>query len=57
MQIFIEVHYLIKQLQVVMTIGHNPWDTIAIVIAFNILHDNFDLTTASLLKVKDKSID
>ena len=39
-----------------MTSSQDFWDTIAIVIALVILHNNFDTTTASLLKSGDKII-
>lgn len=57
MQIFAEVRYLCKRLRTAMTPGRDPWDTIAIVIALDTLHDDFDSTTASLLEAGDKSID
>lgn len=37
--------------------GCDLWDTIAIVIALDSLHDDFDTTTASLLETGDKTID
>lgn len=40
-----------------MTSGYDSWDTIAIVIIFDILHDDFDTTTTNLLKSSDKTID
>ena len=40
-----------------MTSRRDLWDTIAIVIALNSLHKDFDTTTASLLKIRDKTID
>ena len=39
-----------------MTPGQDLWDTIAILIALDTLHDNFDTTTASLLETGDKII-
>ena len=40
-----------------MTPGQDLWDTIAIVIALDSLHKDFDTTTASLLETGDKTID
>ncbi len=40
-----------------MTPGRDLWDTIAIVIALDSLHEDFDMTTASLLETGDKMID
>lgn len=40
-----------------MTPGWNLWDRIAIVIALNSLHKDFDTTTASLIETDDKMID
>lgn len=57
MQIFAEVRYLCKRLRAAMTPGRDLWDTIAIVIALDTLHDDFDTTTASLLETGDKTID
>lgn len=49
MQIISEVRYLCKRLRTAMAPGRGLWDTIAIVIALETLHDDFDTTTASLL--------
>lgn len=57
MQIFTEVRYLCKRLRIAMTPGRDFWDTIAIVIALDTLHNDFDTTTASLLEMGDKTID
>ena len=57
MQIFAEVRYLCKRLRTAMTPGRDLWDTIAIVIALDSLHEDFDTTTASLLETGDKTID
>lgn len=57
MQIFVELQYLYKQLQTVMTPNQDLWDTITIVIALNTLHKDFKTTTASLSKTSDKTID
>ena len=56
MQIFAKVRYLYKCLRIAMTPGHDLWDTIAIVIAINTLHDDFNTITASLLENRDKTI-
>lgn len=57
MQIFAEVKYLCKRLRSAMTPGRDLWGTIAIVIALDSLHEDFDTTTASLLETGDKTID
>ena len=57
MQIFAEVKYLCKRFRTAMTPGQDLWDTIAIVIALDSLHEDFDTTTASLLETGDKTID
>lgn len=40
-----------------MTPRQDLWDKIAIVIALDTLHDDFDTTTTSLLETGDKTID
>lgn len=57
MQIFAEVKYLCKRLRTAMIPNRDLWDTIAIVIALDSLHEDFDTTTASLLEAGDKMID
>ncbi len=57
MQIFAEVRYLYKRLQIAMTLNRDLWDTMAIVIALDFLHQDFDTTTTSLLETGDKTID
>lgn len=57
MQIFSEVRYFYKRLQTAMTPDRDLWDTIAIIIALDNLHDDYDTTTASLLETGDKTID
>ncbi len=57
MQIFAEVKYLCKRLRTTMTPNRDLWDIIAIVIALDSLHKDFDTTTASLLETGDKTID
>ena len=56
-EIFAEVRYLYKQLKTTMIEGRDLFDTIAIVIALDTLHNNFDTITARMLKTRDKSID
>ncbi len=56
-EIVAEVRYLFKRLKATMSEGRDPFDTIAIVIALDTLHNNFDTTTASKLETGDKSID
>ncbi len=55
-QIFAEVKYLYKQLRSAMTPGRDLWNMIAIVIALNSMHKDFDMTTANLLETGDKTI-
>lgn len=55
-QIFIEVWYSCKCLYTTMTPSWGIWDIIAIVIILDTLKDNFDITTTSLQKNKDKTI-
>ena len=57
MQIFAEVRYLCKHFRMAMTPGQDLWDMIAIVIALDSLHEDFDTTTVSLLETGDKTID
>lgn len=40
-----------------MILGRDLWDIIAIVIALNLLDSDFDITTTSLLKTGNKTID
>ena len=56
MQIFAEIQYLYKYLRTAMTPNQDFWDTIVIVIALDFLHQDFDITTASLLETGDKTI-
>ncbi len=56
MQIFAKVKYFYKRLQLAITPGQDLWDTIAIIIALDLLHSNFDITTASLLEIGNKTI-
>lgn len=57
MQIFTKVQYLCKRLQIAITLKQNFWDIIRIEIARDLLYNNFDTTTTSLLKVGNKIID
>lgn len=57
MHIFAKVRYLCKRLRTATTPGRDLWDTIAIVIALDSLHDDFNTTTASLFDTGDKTID
>lgn len=57
MQIFAEVWYLCKRLCIVMTLGRDLWDIIAIVITLDTLHNDFEITIASLLETGNKTID
>lgn len=56
-EIFAEVRYLCKRLKAAMTKGRDPFETMAIVIALDTLHDDYDTTTASMLETGNKSID
>lgn len=56
-KIFTEVRFLHKRLNAVMTIRHNLFDKITIVIIFNILYSNFEVTTANMLKIGNKTIE
>ena len=55
-QIFAERKYFCKRLQMVMTLGQDLWDIIAIVIALDSLYNDFNTNTASLLKAGNKTI-
>lgn len=56
-QIFAEVQYLCKHFQITITLKQNLWDIITIVISLNLLHNNFDSITTTLLESRDKAID
>ena len=56
-KIFAKVQYLCKQLKAAMTEGKNPFKTMAIIIALDMLHDNYDTTTANMFETGNKSID
>ena len=57
MKLFAEVKYLFKCFCLIITLGQDLWNTIAIIIALDSLHEHFDTTTASLLEKGDKTID
>lgn len=57
MQIFAKVKCLCKCLRMAMTPNRDFWNTIAIVITLDSLHEDFDTTIASLLETGDKTID
>lgn len=40
-----------------MTLNRNLWDTITIVITFDSLYKDFDTTNASILEMRNKTID
>lgn len=56
MQIFIKMKYLYKKLQTAITPSQNLWDIITIVIILNLLQQDFDITTTSLLETDNKMI-
>lgn len=56
-EIFAEVRYLCKRLKAAMTEGRDPFETMAIVIVLDMLYDDYDKTTASMLETENKSID
>lgn len=57
MSIFADVRFLIKRLRAAITPNRDIWDSIAIVVALDSLHDNFETTTTSILERGDKTID
>lgn len=57
MQIFVKVKYLCKCLHSAITPSRKLWDTITNVIAFDLLYEDFDTTSASLLETGNKTID
>ena len=57
MQIFAKVRYLCKRNWTAVIPERDFWDTIAIIIVLNFLHENFDTTIISLLEIEDKTID
>lgn len=52
-----EIHYFCKQLKVVIIIRHDFFNIIIIVIILHILYNNFEITIASMLKTRDKTIE
>lgn len=56
-EIFAKVRYLCKQLKAATIEGRDSIKTIAIVIALDTLHNDFDTTTVSMLEMGNKSID
>lgn len=57
MSIFVDVCFLIKRLQVVITLDWDIWNSIAIVVLLNTLCDDFKLIFTSMLDRKNKIID
>ena len=55
--IFVEVKQLVQQLQSAVTEQRTIWESITLVVAFDLLHDNFEMTTASLLHSSDKNLE
>lgn len=56
--IFAKVTFLVKRLRVAVTLNKNIWDSIAVVIAIESLHDNFEYVILVLLRQgREKSID
>lgn len=57
MSVFANVRFLIKRLRAAITPERDIWDSIAIVVALDSLHDDFEATTASMLERGDKTIE
>lgn len=57
MSIFADVRFLIKQLRAAITPNRDIWDSIAIAVALDSLHDDFESTTTTMLERGNKSID
>ena len=55
--IFAEVKQLIQRLQSAVTEHRTIWDSITLVIALDLLHDDFEMTTAPLLHLGDKDLE
>lgn len=53
---FASISFLIKQLQVAFISNYDICNSIEIFIALNSLHRDFEITTASIVKMKNKSI-
>lgn len=56
-QKLVVVKYLCKCFQIMLTLRQDLLHTIAVVITLKSLHENFDTTIVSLLKMADKIID
>lgn len=56
-QIFAKVKYLCKRFCLAMIQGQNLWNIITIIIAFDLLYEDFDITIAGLLETDNKTID
>lgn len=57
MNIFADVWFLIKRLQVAITPNWDIWDSIAIAVTLDSLHDDFESTTTTMLECGNKIID
>lgn len=57
MSIFADVRVLIKRLRAAIAPNRDIWDSIAIVVALDSLHDDFEATTASMLERGDQTIE
>lgn len=53
---FVEEKYVYKCPRLAMTPEQDLWNIIAIIIVLNLLHEDFDTTTASLLETGNKTI-
>ena len=54
---FADVQFLMKCLRSAITPNRDIWDSIAIVVTLDSLHDNFETTTTSMLEQGNKTID
>lgn len=57
MSIFADVRFLVKRLRSAITPNRDIWDSIAIVVALDSLHHDFETTTTSMLERGDKTIE
>lgn len=57
MSIFTDVRFLIKRLQAAITPNQDIWDSIEIAVALNLLHNNFESITMTMLECDNKLID
>lgn len=57
MSIFADVRFLVKRLRSAITPNRDIWDSIAIVVALDSLHDDFETITTSMLERGDKTIE